>query len=164
MLIAFDFDGTLSDSEMTVLLGEQAGVAEEIDDITRRAMNDELSYAESLYARAELLDGLPETDVEQFRAGAEALGVGEFVVHGQSGDVVYLPGDAGLLAQQDGHLRVRQRPVEVEGDEHTGPRWAGVTKRPVRRRSPGYPAGSAPVQSVHITSRLGNTTTLPTNA
>ena len=36
MLIAFDFDGTLSDSEMTVLLGEQAGVAEEIDDITRR--------------------------------------------------------------------------------------------------------------------------------
>ena len=64
MLLAFDFDGTLSDSEMTVLLGEQAGVAEEIDDITRRAMNDELSYAESLYARAELLDGLPEADAE----------------------------------------------------------------------------------------------------
>ena len=64
MLIAFDFDGTLSDSEMTILLGEQAGIAEEIDDITRRAMNDELSYAESLYARAELLDGLPEADAE----------------------------------------------------------------------------------------------------
>ena len=64
MLIAFDFDGTLSDSEMTVLLGEQAGVAEEIEGITRRAMNDELSYAESLYARAELLDGLPEADAE----------------------------------------------------------------------------------------------------
>ena len=64
MLVAFDFDGTLSDSEMTVLLGEQAGVAEEIDDITRRAMNDELSYAESLYARAELLNGLPEADAE----------------------------------------------------------------------------------------------------
>ena len=76
MLIAFDFDGTLSDSEMTVLLGEQAGVAEEIDGITRRAMNDELSYAESLYARAELLDGLPEADAEaafervQLRPGA----------------------------------------------------------------------------------------------
>jgi phosphoserine phosphatase len=63
MLIAFDFDGTLSDSEMTVLLGEAAGVADEIDDITRRAMNDELSYAESLYARAELLDGLSEESV-----------------------------------------------------------------------------------------------------
>jgi phosphoserine phosphatase len=64
MLIAFDFDGTLSDSEMTVLLGEEAGVAAEIDEITERAMNDELSYAESLYARADLLDGLDEERVE----------------------------------------------------------------------------------------------------
>jgi phosphoserine phosphatase len=64
MLIAFDFDGTLSDSEMTVLLGEEAGVAGEIDEITERAMNDELSYAESLYARAELLDGLAADRVE----------------------------------------------------------------------------------------------------
>ncbi|WP_336134263.1 phosphoserine phosphatase SerB [Natronomonas amylolytica] len=76
MLIAFDFDGTLSDSEMTVLLGEEAGVADEIDEITERAMNDELSYAESLYERAELLDGLPEAKVEsafdrvQLRPGA----------------------------------------------------------------------------------------------
>ncbi|QLD89785.1 phosphoserine phosphatase SerB [Natronomonas salina] len=64
MLIAFDFDGTLSDSEMTVLLGEEAGVADEIDEITERAMNDEISYAESLYERAELLDGLEDDDVE----------------------------------------------------------------------------------------------------
>ncbi|MEF8914027.1 phosphoserine phosphatase SerB [Natronomonas sp.] len=76
MLIAFDFDGTLSDSEMTVLLGEEAGVADEIDEITEQAMNDELSYAESLYARAELLDGLSEAKVEsafdrvQLRPGA----------------------------------------------------------------------------------------------
>ena len=63
MLVAFDFDGTLSDSEMTVLLGEQAGVADEIADITERAMNDELSYAESLRARVDLLAGLPEADV-----------------------------------------------------------------------------------------------------
>ncbi len=64
MLIAFDFDGTLSDSEMTVLLGEEAEVADEIDEITERAMNDEISYAESLYARAELLDGLREAKVD----------------------------------------------------------------------------------------------------
>lgn len=61
-LIAFDFDGTLSDSEMTVLLAERAGVADEVAGITERAMNDELSYAESLYRRAELLQGLSETD------------------------------------------------------------------------------------------------------
>ncbi|MFC6613413.1 phosphoserine phosphatase SerB [Halopenitus salinus] len=62
-LIAFDFDGTLSDSEMTVLLAERAGVSEEVAEITERAMNDELSYAESLYQRAELLEGLSEEDV-----------------------------------------------------------------------------------------------------
>ncbi|MFC6772453.1 phosphoserine phosphatase SerB, partial [Halorubrum pallidum] len=45
-LIAFDFDGTLSDSEMTVLLAERAGVVDEVAEITERAMNDELSYAE----------------------------------------------------------------------------------------------------------------------
>jgi phosphoserine phosphatase len=64
MLIAFDFDGTLSDSEMMVLLGEQYGVADEIESITTRAMNGELSYAESLYERAELLEGLPEAEAQ----------------------------------------------------------------------------------------------------
>jgi phosphoserine phosphatase len=63
-LIAFDFDGTLSDSEMTVLLGEQEGVAGRMADITERAMNDEISYAESLRERASLLDGLAEEKAE----------------------------------------------------------------------------------------------------
>ncbi|MFB6102418.1 MAG: phosphoserine phosphatase SerB [Haloplanus sp.] len=57
-LVAFDFDGTLSDSEMTVLLGEQCGVADRMATITERAMNDEISYAESLRERAALLEGL----------------------------------------------------------------------------------------------------------
>ena len=30
MIVAFDFDGTLSDSEMTVLLGERNGTAEDM--------------------------------------------------------------------------------------------------------------------------------------
>jgi phosphoserine phosphatase len=76
MLIAFDFDGTLSDSEMTVLLGAEEGVADEMADITERAMNDEISYADSLRSRAELLRGLPEEKAErafgrvQLRPGA----------------------------------------------------------------------------------------------
>jgi phosphoserine phosphatase len=78
-LIAFDFDGTLSDSEMTVLLAQRAGVADEVAAITERAMNDELSYAESLYQRAELLSGLDEDavgaafDEVTLRPGAAAL-------------------------------------------------------------------------------------------
>lgn len=64
MLVAFDFDGTLSDSEMTVLLGERQGVANEIAGITDRAMNDEIGYAESLRQRVALLEGLQEESVE----------------------------------------------------------------------------------------------------
>jgi phosphoserine phosphatase len=78
-LVAFDFDGTLSDSEMTVLLAERAGVADEVAEITERAMNDEISYAESLYSRAELLGGLDDEaaneafDAVRIRPGAARL-------------------------------------------------------------------------------------------
>ena len=64
MLVAFDFDGTLSDSEMTVLLGRQVGAAEEMARITERAMNDELDYAESLRQRVALLEGLSTESAE----------------------------------------------------------------------------------------------------
>lgn len=60
MLVAFDFDGTLSNSEMTVLLGSQNGTADDMADITERAMNDELEYAESLRQRCELLAGVDD--------------------------------------------------------------------------------------------------------
>ena len=69
-LVAFDFDGTLSESEMTVLLGEQSGVADRMAEITERAMNDELSYAESLRERAGLLEGLP---LEKARAAYDQV-------------------------------------------------------------------------------------------
>jgi len=59
-LVAFDFDGTLSDSEMTVLLGDQCGVADQMDEITERAMNNEIEYAESLRQRCRLLEGLSD--------------------------------------------------------------------------------------------------------
>ena len=56
-LVAFDFDGTLSDDEMIVLLGERVGRADEIRDVTERAMDGELSYAESLRERVTMLEG-----------------------------------------------------------------------------------------------------------
>ena len=62
MIVAFDFDGTLSDSEMTVLLGERNGTAADMADITERAMNDEVAYAESLRRRCALLEGLPDEE------------------------------------------------------------------------------------------------------
>ncbi|MFD1513825.1 phosphoserine phosphatase SerB [Halomarina rubra] len=81
MLVAFDFDGTLSDSEMTVLLGRRVGAADEMARITERAMNDELDYAESLRQRVALLEGLSTERAE-----------------GAFGDVVLRPGAADVVA------------------------------------------------------------------
>lgn len=58
-LVAFDFDGTMTDDEMTVVLGEQADVADDMAEITERAMNDEIEYAASLRQRVRLLADLP---------------------------------------------------------------------------------------------------------
>ncbi|MFB6121751.1 MAG: phosphoserine phosphatase SerB [Halobacteriaceae archaeon] len=78
-IVAFDFDGTLSDSEMTVLLGEQYGVADQMADITERAMKDEIDYATSLRERAALLEDLPDARAQAafeqvyLRQGAAAV-------------------------------------------------------------------------------------------
>jgi hypothetical protein len=59
---------------------------------------------------------------EEPGALAEALGVPDLVVHRPFGDVGHLVGDALPPAQQHRHLRVRERPVEVERDQlHTRP-------------------------------------------
>ncbi|ESP89591.1 phosphoserine phosphatase SerB [Candidatus Halobonum tyrrellensis] len=86
-LVAFDFDGTLSDSEMTVLLGEREGVAGEMATITGKAMNDEISYAESLRERAKLLKGLEEEEA------AEAYG--EVELRPDAADVIRRLREAG---------------------------------------------------------------------
>jgi len=61
-LVAFDFDGTLADSEMMDCLAARHGVGAEVADITDRAMRGELSYAESLRERASLVAGLSSED------------------------------------------------------------------------------------------------------
>ncbi|SFR31941.1 phosphoserine phosphatase SerB [Halogeometricum limi] len=110
-LVAFDFDGTLSDSEMTVLLGRRMDVADEMADITERAMNDEMSYADSLRRRAKLLDGLEEEDAEE-----------------AYGEVTLRPGAAELIARlraaghhvailTGGFERGVERALEKEGVE-----------------------------------------------
>jgi len=63
-IVAFDFDGTLSDSEMTVLLGNRNGTADDMASITERAMNDEIAYAESLRKRCALLEALPDEEAQ----------------------------------------------------------------------------------------------------
>jgi phosphoserine phosphatase len=109
MLVAFDFDGTLSDSEMTVLLAERAGVAEEVAEITERAMNDELSYAESLRERAGLLAGLSAAD----QRGA----YDEVVLRPGAADLIRRLNDAGVTTAvlTGGFQRGVEAALEREG-------------------------------------------------
>jgi phosphoserine phosphatase len=63
-VVAFDFHGTLSDSGMKLLLGEQNGTAEEMIALIKQASNDELPYAESLRRRCALLEGLSDEQAQ----------------------------------------------------------------------------------------------------
>jgi len=108
-LVAFDFDGTLSDSEMTVLLGDQYGVADEMETITERAMKDEIDYATSLRERAALLEGLPDE-----RAAAA---FDDVVLRPGAGDVIADLADAGTFTAilTGGFDRGVARALEKEG-------------------------------------------------
>ncbi|MFC4359452.1 phosphoserine phosphatase SerB [Halobium salinum] len=110
-LVAFDFDGTLSDSEMTVLLGEREGVADEMADITERAMNDEIGYAQSLRERASLLRSLEEEEAEA-AYGAVELRPG-------AADVIRRLREAGVhvAVLTGGFERGVERALEKEGIE-----------------------------------------------
>ena len=57
-LIVMDIDSTLINEEVIDLLGEEAGVGEQVADITERAMRGELDFAQALNERVELLAGL----------------------------------------------------------------------------------------------------------
>lgn len=60
-LLVMDVDSTLILEEGIDLLGEEAGVGEEVAAITERAMGGELDFEEALRERVALLKGLPVT-------------------------------------------------------------------------------------------------------
>lgn len=78
-LVAFDMDSTLIEAEVIDELAKVAGVGDQVSDITERAMRGELDFSESFRARVALLEGLPESALEQVAAslriseGAEHL-------------------------------------------------------------------------------------------
>ncbi|MBL6691069.1 MAG: phosphoserine phosphatase SerB [Pseudomonadales bacterium] len=60
-LIAFDMDSTLIRTEVIDELAIEAGVGDQVAEITARAMAGELDFRESLRKRVGLLEGLPES-------------------------------------------------------------------------------------------------------
>ena len=57
-LIVMDIDSTLINQEVIDLLGEEAGVGEQVAQITERAMRGELDFKQALEERVGLLAGL----------------------------------------------------------------------------------------------------------
>ncbi|MFC4540679.1 phosphoserine phosphatase SerB [Halosolutus amylolyticus] len=130
-VVAFDFDGTLSDSEMTVLLGDRCDVADDMTEITERAMNDEIGYAESLRERAALLEGLPADeaaaafDEVELRPGAADL-IAELNEAGVTTAILTGGFERGVAAalEREGvavdHIVSNRLPMTEDGTELTG--------------------------------------------
>ncbi len=128
-VVAFDFDGTLSDSEMTVLLGDRCGVADDMEEITERAMNDEIGYAESLRSRASLLEGLSRAEAEAafdevvLREGAADL-IAELNAAGITTAILtggFERGVAAALEREDVSVdHIVSNRLPMNGDELTG--------------------------------------------
>lgn len=60
-----DIDSTLINQEVIDLLGEEAGVGEQVAQITERAMRGELDFKQALEERVGLLAGLDENVFER---------------------------------------------------------------------------------------------------
>jgi phosphoserine phosphatase len=58
-LVVMDVDSTLIQDEVIELLAAHAGRADEVAEVTRRAMAGELDFAQSLHERVACLEGLP---------------------------------------------------------------------------------------------------------
>lgn len=78
-LVAFDMDSTLIESEVIDELAREAGVGEQVSEITEKAMRGELDFNESFRRRVALLEGLDDAALERVRSrlklteGAEKL-------------------------------------------------------------------------------------------
>ena len=66
-LVVFDMDSTLIRSEVIDELAMEAGVGEQVADITEQVMRGELDFNESFRARVALLKGLDEGALERVR-------------------------------------------------------------------------------------------------
>lgn len=63
-LVVFDVDSTLINEEAIEVLANEAGVREQVAQITEAAMRGELDFSQSLKLRVEMLAGIPQAKLE----------------------------------------------------------------------------------------------------
>jgi phosphoserine phosphatase len=94
-LVVLDVDSTLIENEVIELLAAEAGSLDLVAEVTRRAMNGEIDFAESLRERVATLDGLPEEALDTVRSRVTVTkGVPELVagVHAVGGRIGVVSG------------------------------------------------------------------------
>lgn len=126
-LLVMDVDSTLIMEEGIDLLGEEAGVGQQVAAITERAMRGELDFEAALRERVSLLAGLPETifsriaDKIHFTPGAKKL-VDE--LHARGYKIGLVSGGfhetVDRLAEQLGIDYVKANRLEIENGFLTG--------------------------------------------
>jgi len=67
-LVVLDVDSTLIQQEVIELLAHHAGVGDQVKNITDRAMNGEIDFAQALQERVGLLAGLPARIIDDVRS------------------------------------------------------------------------------------------------
>lgn len=63
-LVAFDFDGTLTQSDLMMLLGREYDMGGEIRGLAEQGYRGEMDFAAALRQRVSLLEGMPEARVD----------------------------------------------------------------------------------------------------
>ncbi|MCG7426943.1 phosphoserine phosphatase SerB [Helcobacillus massiliensis] len=66
-LLISDVDSTFLTQEVIELVADYAGVRDDVEEVTLRAMRGELDFAESLHHRVAALKGLPATVIDEVR-------------------------------------------------------------------------------------------------
>lgn len=126
-LVVLDVDSTLIEDEVIELLADAAGSRDAVAEITFRAMNGELDFAESLRERVATLAGVPETVFADVLAQVTVTrGVPEMIaaVHAAGGLVAVVSGGfheiIDPLAERLGLDHWRANRLEVADGRLTG--------------------------------------------
>jgi phosphoserine phosphatase len=126
-LVVLDVDSTLIENEVIELLADAAGSLDLVAEITARAMNGELDFAQSLEARVATLAGLPASVADDARAQVVVTrGVAELVagVHAAGGQIGVVSGGfhevLDPIAEELGLDHWRANRLEVVGGVLTG--------------------------------------------
>ncbi|EMB78973.1 putative phosphoserine phosphatase [Streptococcus mutans 5SM3] len=138
-LLVMDVDSTLVQEEVIDLLGDEAGVGQQVADITERAMRGELDFRQALEERVATLEGLPESIFDKvyarihFNKNAKEL-VAELHAHGYKVGLVSggFHETVDRLAAEAGIDYVKANHLEVVDGVLTGKTYGDIVTKEIK--------------------------------